>query len=311
MEHKLYEKMMKKIDVDYASLDPLIYDILTSPLYEFPDSEKEGDKTWTEWRYEMQLKEEEEASREQKTALLNDFEELRNKVKKLLDENEASTEIEKLPIAAFDLDIKGRDHKLKVGRDICENLRLEFEHNINETKRVSKWIRKNFWDPQKVVAKSLYAIFDEMEVVNYPSVAEDPNDILFLKYINFHKKTAYSVLENDKFEPWKIYTEQELQMETSKKHNIYREQDKRIDLLMNDWELEDKEEDLESFKNEREERKAVNGKNICLDISLLIRAIDTIVSCIFVRLKELRLIDSSSHPLIIPNSATTDSPKLR
>lgn len=261
MEHNLYERMRKKIEVDYASLEPTIHNILTGPLHEFPDPEKEGDKTWTEWRDEMKLREEEEASREQKTALLNDFEKLREKVRKLLDENEASTEIEKLPIAAFDLDIKGRDHKLKVGRDICENLRLEFEHNINETKRVSKWIRKNFWDPQKIVAKSLYAILDEMEVVNYPSVAEDPNDALFIKYIHFHKKTAYSVLENDWFEPWKIYTEQELQVEASRKHNIYREEDKRIDLLMNEWELEDKEEELKKFKNEVEERKAVNGKS--------------------------------------------------
>ncbi|OAD57469.1 WD repeat-containing protein 96 [Eufriesea mexicana] len=184
VEHGFYEKVKKKINSDYANLDPTIYEVLMNPKYELPDT-KEGDKTWSDWRDEMQLREEEEKCREERTAILADFEVLRSKVKKLLDANEASPEIEKLPVSAFDLDIAGRDQKLKAGRDVCESLHLEMEHNIFEMKRVSRWIRETFWDSQEVQGKSLFAILGTTEVTNYPSVAEDPYEKDHLKWAIF------------------------------------------------------------------------------------------------------------------------------
>ncbi|XP_076766960.1 cilia- and flagella-associated protein 43-like [Xylocopa sonorina] len=238
VEQGLHEKLRKKIASDYASLDPAIHESLTRSVYEFPGP-KEGDKTWTEWREDAQVREEEEKCREERAAILKDFEALRGKVKQLLDANEASPEIEKLPVSAFDLDIKGRDQKLKAGRDVCENLHLELEHNIFEMRRVAKWIKEAFWDPQTVVGKCLYAIFGNAEVTNYPAVAEDSHAKDHLKWANFCKKTAYSVLENDRFEPWRNYTNEELEVELNKKMKLHRGDDRRIDLLLDDDEEED------------------------------------------------------------------------
>lgn len=273
MEHGLYEKTKKKINSDYANLDPTIYEALTNPKYEFPDP-KEGDKTWSDWREEMQLREEEEKCREERTAILTDFEVLRSKVKKLLDANEASPEIEKLPIAVFDLDIAGRDQKLKAGRDVCESLHLELEHNISEMTRVSKWIRETFWDPQEVEGKSLFAILGTIEVTNYPTVAEEQDAKDHLKCAIFCKKTAYGILENDVFDPWRVYTAEQLEMEISKKQKVFREDDRRIDKLLDaddaddDDDLHDDDEDMNKKEQEEkeiaeidmEERRAMEGK---------------------------------------------------
>ncbi|CAL7945361.1 unnamed protein product [Xylocopa violacea] len=231
VEHGLYEKMLKKIASDYASLDHAIHESLTRPTYEFPDP-KDGDKTWTEWREDEQIREEEVKYREEKAAILKDFEVLRGKVKQLLDANEASPEIEKLPVSAFDLDIKGRDQKLKAGRDVCENLHLELEHNIFEMQRVAKWIKEAFWDPQTVIGKCMFAIFGSAVVTNYPAVAGEPHAEDHVNWADFCKKTAYSILEDDRFEPWKTYTNEQLEVELNKKMKLHRGEERRIDRLL-------------------------------------------------------------------------------
>ncbi|CAK9809620.1 Cilia- and flagella-associated protein 43 [Anthophora quadrimaculata] len=251
MESDLYERHKKKIASDYASLDPVIYDILKRPKYEFPDPEEHGDKTWFEWREEEQIKEEEEKCREEKIAILKDFDVLRGKVKKLLDANEVSPEIERLPVAAFDLDLNGRDQKVKAGRDVCEDLRLELEHNISEMQRVSRWIRENFWKPQKILGKCLFAIFDNTQVTNYPSFVEDPYTKDHIQWAKFCKDTAYGIVVEDTFKPWQLYSEEELQVEVNKKMKLFREEDKRIDLLLDDDE-EEKEVDEEEMEMQRE-----------------------------------------------------------
>lgn len=194
-----------------------------------------------------------------------DFEVLRGKVKKLLDTNDASPEIEKLPVSSFDLDLTNRDQKLKAGRDICENLRLELEHNISETRRVSKWIHKVFWDPQQVLGKCLFAIFGTIQVTNYPEFSEATDEKYHFQWANFCKKTAYDILENDKFEPWRIYTAEELQVELHKKQKVYYEHERRLDLLLeNDDDQEELEEEkIAIVKADLEEQRAMQGKSRC------------------------------------------------
>ncbi|XP_043259682.1 cilia- and flagella-associated protein 43-like [Colletes gigas] len=233
VDYTFYEKQKKKILSDYASLDPAIKNLFAQSRIEVPGPE-EGDKTWTEWRDEMQTKEEEIQCREKRAAILRDFEVLKAKVKKLLDANETCPELERLPVSAFDLDIAGRDHKLKAGRDECENIRMEIEHNCNEMRKVTNWIRKNFWDPQVVVGKSLVSIYGTKQVTNYPSVAEDPLDKDRLKWAHFCKEAVQRIMQGETFEPWQVYTEDELQVELNKRLTLYREEDLRIDLLLDD-----------------------------------------------------------------------------
>ena len=276
-QYGVYEKMKKKIQSDYASLDPVIYELLTRRKYEFPDP-RQGDKTWSDWRQEIQLREEEEKCREERTAILREFEALQGKVRKLLDANEASPEIEKLPVSFFDLDLAGRDQKLKAGRDICEDLHLELEHNISEMQRVSRWIRETFWNPQEVVGKCLYAILGTMLVTNYPEFAEEPDEKYHLQWAKFCKKTAYSSLENDEFIPWRIYTTEELQVELNKKQRLLREHERRLDLLIDDDDQQELElEKMAIVKAELEEQKAMAGKMLCFLIKTIVSIRSTTV----------------------------------
>ncbi|XP_043526781.1 cilia- and flagella-associated protein 43-like [Frieseomelitta varia] len=255
----VYEKMRKKIQSDYASLDPAVYELLTRRKYKFPDP-RQGDKTWSDWREEIQLREEEEKSREERTTILREFEALQGKVRKLLDANEASPEIEKLPVSFFDLDLAGRDQKLKAGRDICEDLHLELEHNIAEMQRVSRWIREAFWNPQAIVGKCLYAILGTMLVTNYPEFAEEPDEKHHLQWAKFCKKTAYSSLENGEFAPWRIFTAEELQVELNKKQRLPRELERRLDLLVDDDDQQELEQEkMAIVEADLEERKAMGG----------------------------------------------------
>lgn len=256
--------MRKKIQSDYASLDPAVYELLTRRKYEFPDP-RQGDKTWSDRREEIQLREEEEKCREERTMILREFEALQGKVRKLLDANEASPEIEKLPVSVFDLDLAGRDQKLKAGRDVCEDLRLELEHSITEVQRVSRWIRETFWNPQEVVGKCLYAILGTMLVTNYPEFAEDPDEKHHLQWAKFCKKTAYGSLENDEFAPWGIYTAEELQVELNKKQKLLHEHERRLDLLIDDDDQQELEQEkMAIVEADLEERRAMGGKILSL-----------------------------------------------
>ncbi|XP_053995641.1 cilia- and flagella-associated protein 43-like [Hylaeus anthracinus] len=248
VDYTLYEKHKKKILSDYASLDPAIEDLLLRRKVEIPDPQ-ESDKTWTEWRDEMQLQEERVKCAEERAAILRDFDILKAKVKKLLDDNETCPEIEKLPLSAFDLDITGRDQKLKAGRDTCENIRMKMEHNCSEMDRVSSWIRRTFWDPQVVVGKSLTAMLGSQEVTNYPSVAENPLTKAHLEWAHFSKDAVRRFMEGDTFQPWKVYTQEQLQIELNKRITLHREEDLRIDLLLDDE--EDKEVTEEEISTQR------------------------------------------------------------
>lgn len=255
IESGLYEKQKRKIQSDYSSIDTSIFDLLTRPKYEFPDPEL-GDKTWAEWRDEEQMKQEAERSIPLKTAILTDFDVLRGKVKKLLDTNETGPEIEKLPVSSFDLDTAGRDHKLKTGRNVCENLRLEMEHHIFEVQRVYIWIKESFWDPQELVGKCLFSIFGKMEVTNYPTVQEKPFTQDYLRWTKFCKETEDNILENGRFEAWKVYTSDMLEAEVNKQMTLYREEVRRIDLLLED------EDEYVTTEDDIEQLRAIEGKKM-------------------------------------------------
>ncbi|XP_076231362.1 cilia- and flagella-associated protein 43-like [Calliopsis andreniformis] len=255
INYDLYEKQKAKIQSDYASLDPAIQDILTRPKFQFPDPE-EGDKTWSEWRDEMQVLEEEEKCKEEKTAIFKDFQVLKDKVRKMLDENEMCPELERLPVSAFDLDITGRDQKLKAGRDECEDMRLQLEHQCSEMNRVAAWIRKTFWDPQEILGKSLLPIFGDREVTNYATVAENLEDQDHLRWALFCKEAVGKIMEDETFQPWRLYDGEELQVELNKRLRLRREEYRRIDLLL------DEEEEVEVPQEEVQQEIAMQGANV-------------------------------------------------
>ncbi|XP_034195521.2 cilia- and flagella-associated protein 43 [Osmia lignaria lignaria] len=252
VDYALYEKYQRKIFSDYVTLDPTAYGILTRRRSVFPGP-KQKDKTWSEWREEFQILQETETCKEEKEKILQDFKALKGKVKKLVDENEVCPKIEKLPMSSFDLDKAGRDHKLKAGRDDCEDLRLKLEHDIGEMKRVTRWIRETFWNPQTILGKSIIAIFGTEHVTNYPSVAEDSNVKYRLQLATFYKEVIQTIVENETFRPWQLYDKEELEIELGKRLKLKQEERRRIDLLFAE------EEDEEIVEEDTKEEIAMEG----------------------------------------------------
>ncbi|XP_076647155.1 cilia- and flagella-associated protein 43 [Halictus rubicundus] len=254
VDYTLYDKNRKKIHSDYTNLGAEALEMLSGSTHKFPDSEGFENKTWTEWRKEVQLQKETAQSEEERAQILQDFEVLKAKVKALLDANESCPEIERLPVAAFDLDRTGRDHKLQTSRNQCEDLRLELEHNIREMKRVSNWLKETFWEPQEVLGKALTAIFGERTVVNYPSVAEDPTTKDLLQYAQFSKDSVQMILEEDTFRPWQLYTAEELEMEINKCMTLHQGEHMKMDM----W-LEEEEEEKGISEEELARQRAMDG----------------------------------------------------
>nr|XP_033326899.1 cilia- and flagella-associated protein 43 [Megalopta genalis] len=238
VDYTLYDKNEKKVQSDYASLPSEFHEMLSGSRYQFPDPEENGEETWFSWRKEAQLQREVAQCEEERSQILKDFEVLKGKVKALLDANEICPEIERLPVSAFDLDRAGRDQKLKAGRNQCEDLHLELEHGISEMKRVSNWLKETFWDPQKVIGKSLVAIFGDREVVNYPETEDDPRTAELLQFSQFSKDSVSMILDEDTFQSWKLYTDEELELELNKCMKLHHEADIKMDMLLEEEEDE-------------------------------------------------------------------------
>lgn len=282
MGYSIYERRKSKIESDYAGLDPAIHEALMQPKFVFPDP-AEGDKTWAEWRDEMQLREEEEKCKEDRAAILRDFKILQGKVKKLLDANDVAPEIEKLPVSSFDLDITGRDQKLKAGRDECEDMTSKLEHSCSEMQRVSTWIRKTFWDTQEVLGKCLISIFGDRHVTNYASTPEDPQDKDHLQWMTFCREAMNKILVPETFQPWKVYTKEELQEELSKRVKFHHENDGRIDLLL------DEEEEVEVCEEDVTREVAMRGEERKILEIVFLRSISAVFKlsqkCFFKKLR--------------------------
>ncbi|KAG7197932.1 hypothetical protein KM043_016169 [Ampulex compressa] len=251
VDYDLYRKLEEKILADYATMDSEVYQFLTRSKQVLPDSEER--KTWVEWREDVRVQEETKACFEERAALIKDFEALKLRIGKLLDDNEAAPDIERLPVSTFDLDKVGRDQKLKAAKDEREDTRLELEHNCNAMDRVSNWIKTVFWDTQTVVGKSIFSLFGTKEVANYPSIVDRPHFQDFLHWAQYSRDSVRRIMESDTFSPWRVYTEEELREELNKSVKMYREDERRrMDILL-------EEEDREIDRKDIAELRSVEG----------------------------------------------------
>ncbi|XP_029174556.1 cilia- and flagella-associated protein 43-like [Nylanderia fulva] len=243
-----YEEQKKKILSDYASLDPAIRSSLTRARQDFPGVDEKECGSWEQWREDMQLQEETSFYTAEKAAIMRDLEVLKATVTQLLDANETCPEIERLPISAFDLNKADRDQKLKAAKDEREDVRMELEHLCASTDRVASWIKETFWDPQVVLGRSIFSFRGDLEVTNYPLVEGDPHFKDHLQWAHFAKDSMRSIVD-DTFQPWRNYTNEQLQVELSKPVRVYREDEKRrMDVFLEDEEREIDPEELAELR---------------------------------------------------------------
>ncbi|XP_072755711.1 cilia- and flagella-associated protein 43-like [Anoplolepis gracilipes] len=249
VNHGLYEEQKEKILSDYDSLDPVIRASLTRTRQDFPTAEerlKYG--SWEQWREDVQLEEEARFYVAEKAAIMKDLTALIATVSQLLDANETCPEIERLPVSAFDLNKIGRDQKLKAAKDEREDVRMELEHLCASTDRVANWIKTTFWDPQIVLGRSIFSFRGDTEVTNYPLVEGDPYFKDHLQWAQFFRDSVRSIIE-DTFQPWRNYTEDQLQVVLSKPVRVYHEDKKRrMDVFLEDEEREIDPEELAELR---------------------------------------------------------------
>lgn len=237
MNHEWYEQQEEKILSDYASLDPAIHASLTRTRQDIPTADeilKYG--SWEQWREDMQQEEEARFYAAEKAAIMKDLEVLKATVSQLLDANEICSEMERLPMSAFDLNKPGRDQKLKTAKDEREDIRMELEHLCASMDRVASWIKTTFWDPQIVLGRSVFSFRDDTEVTNYPLVEGDPYFKDHLQWAQFARDSVRSIVD-DTFQPWRNYTDEQLWIELSKPVRVYHEDKKRrMDVFLEDEE---------------------------------------------------------------------------
>lgn len=256
MDYEWYEKQKEKIISDYASLNPAIQVSLTRARVDFPAAGEKGFETWEEWRQDEQLREETKFYAAEKAAITKNLETLKATVKQLLDANETCSEMERLPVSAFDLNRAGRDQRLKTAKDERDDVRMELEHLCASMDRITGWIKTTFWDPQVVIGRSIFSFRGDTEVTNYPLTEEDPYFREHLRWAQFARDSVRSMIY-DTFQPWHSYTDDQLKTELSKPVRVYHEDERRK------MDLEEEERDPEELA----ELRAVDGRMITLCFS--------------------------------------------
>nr|XP_011296728.1 PREDICTED: cilia- and flagella-associated protein 43-like [Fopius arisanus] len=176
------DEMNENILRDYSSLNPEVINIL-SQSYRMIPPEKSGAENWGDWVIQQRIMREEEKSRDIRSEIMREFNELKTKVSELLGENEKLPTEERLPISAFDLDMIEREQKIKAAKEEREDRRLELEFQCAQIERVANWIKETFWDVQGVKQQSIFAIFGETEVTNFPSEGQDPQEMEIIRWL--------------------------------------------------------------------------------------------------------------------------------
>jgi len=250
VDHDYYENWKHEILADYATLDSTVRASLTTAKPRIPDT----DKPWEEWQEDMQLQRETEMYTEKKVAIREDLKALKAIVKNLIDINETLPDIQRLPISVFDLDRSGRDQKIKAAKDEREEVRLELEYLCESTDSVTAWIKKTFWDPSIVQGRSIFSFCGEIEMTNYPLLEQTPHFYDYIDWAQFNRDAERAIVYGDTFRTWHPYTDEELQMELSKRLTLFQEHEKhRMDVLL-------EEEEFEIDPAEVEEMRALDGR---------------------------------------------------
>ncbi|XP_046822156.1 cilia- and flagella-associated protein 43-like [Vespa crabro] len=244
VDDSVYEKEKERILADYASLNSSLVSLLNPAKQGLNKFKEEIDLTWVEWIAKEKLKEEETACAQKRTSIMKDFLVLKNVVVELLNKNEIVPELERLPVSAFDLDKAEREHAMKVAKHAREDKRLEYEFNCSSMDHIAAWIKRTYWDPQKILAKSIFSILNSLEVTNFPFILENPEVKEALEYAEFQRTFLCSIVKPNYFQCWQIYTESQLELALVDPLKLTREEKVRVGELLGDEEREIDEQEL-------------------------------------------------------------------
>ncbi|CAD1472325.1 unnamed protein product [Heterotrigona itama] len=170
------------------------------------NEENEEADTWMDAMLHRRLMAEEKQALETRLSLLNDWKELKCKIKTLLDANETAPPNVRLPISAFDLDQRGRELALATVRSKENQLIENAEERIASINRSKHYLRERFLDPLIVRPRSICSLFGRSKVTNYPLVEFTPEQTHLPLWCRFSMKMRELVsrLEDENEEPQTI-----------------------------------------------------------------------------------------------------------
>ncbi|XP_015175807.1 PREDICTED: cilia- and flagella-associated protein 43-like [Polistes dominula] len=240
------EKEENGILDDYGTLTTSLVSLLNPAKRRLNKFEEEIDLTWVDWIARKILKEEENVCAEERSSIMKDFLVLKNVVVEMLNKNEIVPELERLPVSDFDLDKAEREHAMKVAKDAREDKRLEHEFNCSSMDHIAAWIKTNYWDLQKILAKSIFSITGYFEVTNFPFFVENPNVREATDFAIFQRQFLQSINKPIYFRAWRIYTESQFKLATVNPLQLIREDERiRMKELLQDEEREIDQEEIE------------------------------------------------------------------
>ncbi|XP_047366937.1 cilia- and flagella-associated protein 43-like isoform X2 [Vespa velutina] len=128
----------------------------------------EGPNTYLENIQKVRWEKETIEGTSARRAILLELNELKSKIKLLLDSNEKETIPGRLPISSYDLDVEYRKYKIERARLKREELKRLYDEEIEARYKICQYLRKTFWDCERVKACQLRSIFADIIVKNYP-----------------------------------------------------------------------------------------------------------------------------------------------
>lgn len=148
--------------------------------------------------------------------LLEDLEKVKDKLKKLIDENETVPSNTKLDINEFNLNAEATDMFLSE----AQQDRLEKEAYLTQfclsQSKITELILASTWDPIDVKGTTLRGVFTKLKVENYALMKANEHIENDLTRTILYRKAENLVNQGDIFEPWIPKTTSQLEIGLSK-----------------------------------------------------------------------------------------------
>lgn len=151
---------------------------------------------------EQKLEEERQLYIQNREGILIDLQELKTKLKKLIDNNEVAPDDEKLPLEAFDLDKVGA-HGLSVFAQLERDaVQSSITSESAALTKITNFIISTTWDLMEVKGKNVRGIFTRLKVENYALSHPDPKAVDDLQRAIMWRSSERPVSKHDVFHPW-------------------------------------------------------------------------------------------------------------
>lgn len=145
------------------------------------------------------------------------MEDLKKKLKVLIDKNEQALDDEKLPIETFNLDKEGSQFLCEISRIECDVEKRRILEEGAECDRITDIIKSITWNRMDVKGKNVRGIFTRLKVENYSLLYPDKVREEELNKIKMRRENERLVALNDVFQPWKPRPVEQVELLLSQK----------------------------------------------------------------------------------------------